>query len=157
MEEDKNDEKVLVCEHGKSMTKQDWVFLNRNYGEIPSCGCVKCHACDTMIDPDNDSNGSKEVVDDEVGTLTLCKDCPVYVLCDKCDKYVHPDNAQVLGECAGYHFDVCFECNPLSCEMCDTILGGVEGEDYFTYDDNADYLLVFCKPCDWKYNGTVSL
>ena len=101
-------EKKYECECGRTISESDWLFLNKNYGEMPVCGCIKCHACDVMVNPNNDPNNElKNVLCEEAGWITLCKDCPVYVQCYKCGEYVHPDKAMVVGECAGYYDHVC--------------------------------------------------
>ena len=102
-----NENEVMICAHGKSITNANWVFFKKNYGEIPSCGCVKCHACDKMVDPDNDVE-CKEVLCVEAGWITLCKDCPVYELCIYCNDYIHPDNVIKVGED--------YQCKPMGVE-----------------------------------------
>jgi len=43
------------------------------------------------------------------------------------------------------------------CNMCEEVINGAAGEDYFNYDDSEDGLLVFCRSCDWEYNAPPSL
>ena len=43
------------------------------------------------------------------------------------------------------------------CNMCEEVINGAAGEDYFNYNDSEDGLLVFCRSCDWEYNAPPSL
>lgn len=51
--------------------------------------------------------------------------------------------------------DLCVDCEPTRCSMCNCIVRGVEGENFFAYDDNDEFLLIFCWNCETKYNRNV--
>ena len=112
----------------------------------------------------------------------ICKCAKPNVLCFVCNEMVHPDDAiseytlehsYVTGE-AGYYDHRCKSHKLVGhtyknekdgrkksiiilCNMCEEVINGAAGEDYFNYDDSEDGLLVFCRSCDWEYNAPPSL
>lgn len=68
-------EKVFTCKCGHKIKEMDWYWCKNQYGEMPVCGCVKCFACDTFVNPDQDDTGLKNLLCEEAGWITLCKDC----------------------------------------------------------------------------------
>lgn len=135
-------EKKYECECGRTISESDWLFLNKNYGEMPVCGCIKCHACDVMVNPNNDPNNElKNVLCEEAGWITLCKDCPLYTPCDMCEENVLDAKIVVIDVASvnskNYNglsgmVRVCVECLP--CYKC-----GKQGGKFMVVGENAGY------------------
>ena len=98
------------CTKGEWPTK--WVYDCPDCGKwfVGDCGGqvvieTKCHACKVIHNPQD--IGCKLVLCEEAGWLYLCKDCPSWVKCYKCKEYIHPNDAIVVGEVAGYYDHMC--------------------------------------------------